>query len=140
MQKNAYENCRQARFHRLKVLESSDTQQVERCSECGDTLVFYSDDGHMVDDRSYFLAHIRDFAQPIPQDPDMFEVFTFCHPDLAKRIELEAKEKAKEGEWQKEMSESFRSALSLALKDKDWKHIDSRGVDRSSQNNKTRKL
>jgi hypothetical protein len=136
MSKNPYENCEKARFHRLRVIESpfngTGKYQVEQCQECGVVEQFeLTDDNSSPEVRRYFMAHIRDFAQPLPSDPDMFEVFQFCNPKLAKKLEDEAKQKGKDADWQKEMSEGFRHALSSAIKDKDWKHVDSRGVDRS---------
>lgn len=136
MSKNPYENCLQARFHKFKVTQSPFNNtgkiQVEQCKECGIVEQFeLTDDNSSPEVRRYFLAHIRDFAQPLPADPDMFEVFQFCNPKLAKRLEDEAKDKKKGEEWHEEMSEGFKHALKNALHNKDWKHIDSLGVDRS---------
>lgn len=143
---NQYENCPKVRFHKLKVIASpytskTDKQQVEQCQECGEILVFDFDaNGNMPNERGYFLAHIRDFAQPIKQDAEMFEVFMFCNPKLAAKIEQEAKEAAKDKDWHAEMSEMFRHALASAAKDKDWQYKDSRGEDRSSKNLRLKKI
>jgi hypothetical protein len=66
----------------------------------------------------------------------MFEAFLFCNPKLAQKLENEARQQKKDKDWQGEMGEGFRSALKNAIKDKDWKHIDSRGVDRSFKESK----
>ena len=131
-----YRNCLVGVYHLFTVLDSpyknGAKTQKEKCQYCGkDVEYFFSSDGKMMEERQYFLDHIRAFAQPIKEDPGMMAAFLVCNPKAAARLEADKKANKRSAEFQGEMTEMFRWAAKRALNDEGWKHKKG-GVDYSS--------
>ena len=113
-----YKNCPVGKYHDFKVLRTPyeipgakhSPKQVEQCRMCHKTVEYLiQEDGKMVDDRQYFLDHIRAFAQP------SMVCYYELHPTAAFRFAEEAKAVKKSEEFQETKSEEFKAAIKKAL-------------------------
>lgn len=119
-----YENCKVAKYHDFKVLQSPyfipDAPQIEVCKYCHTRKKYkFTPEGRMVDEHAYFLDHIRAFAQPSSGDVEMMKVYTFCNPMKVKQDAEEALKEEKKAEFFAENDERFKFAIKKALENKD---------------------
>lgn len=116
-----YANCPVAKYHNFRVLaspylpEKQATKQIEQCRACGKREEYsYKPDGKMVNERKYFLDHIRAFAQPF-----MGEVYWECNPGAFEKFTAKEAEDKKREIKNLERDEHFKFAIKRAFEDRD---------------------
>lgn len=82
--------CDVAKYHEWRVMWSDTEAQKERCTFCKTIMVWrFFENGRMANQRDYYEAHIRDFAQPSGRTADVYrELYGFA-PVKKELIRLE---------------------------------------------------
>lgn len=62
-------------YHDYKIINSTDSGQVERCVECGHRLIVTKDKRGRIDNAAYLKSHARDFAQATGSTSKIFNRF-----------------------------------------------------------------
>lgn len=122
---NIYINCPIREYHYFKVLSGpymgggTGETQKEVCRFCGVKKEYaFRLDGEMVDQRAYFLDHIRAFAQPSTEDLAMAEVYYHCNPGMKEKFIKEAVQAKKQEDKNLELTDKYRFAIGRALQDR----------------------
>lgn len=131
-----YVNCPKDKYHDYKVLRSpytsNSSMQIEVCKLCGlESRYKFKKDGRMVNERQYFLDHIRAFAQQSTTDLAMDAAWVYCNPRTVRRLLEEKEKESKSAVLQAELTEKHKFFWQKALNRENWKDIGSDGVDRS---------